>query len=188
MQESFIDSTVREGQARIGEYVLGWLERLDYAGKLDRAWPEEELAAVVWGRIERDFGAHWDGPVVTNRALAEVVATVMVEDYFASYPRRRASRYSVGGPLPDAGFRRCVLDFIHDLEEFAPAELPPRPETAAEVFWAEVRENPHRWGCSPGKGPFVDDEPRAREVAVEAIREYFHLRERVEEQRREDAA
>ena len=185
MREAFIDSAERGGQQRIREYVLGWLERLDYGGKLERAWPPAELARVVWDKVERDFTAHWRGPVVSNRELARVVALVVVEDYFECYPHRRGSRYSVRGPLTDAAFRRCVLDYVHDVEEFSPSELSDDPAEVVAVFWAEVRENPHRWGCSPEKGPFVDDEATAHRVALEVVGEYYTLRSRVAAQRAE---
>ncbi|MBW3628588.1 MAG: hypothetical protein KY464_04745 [Gemmatimonadetes bacterium] len=183
MNDAFIDCTTLEGQRRIRGYVLGWLERLDYGGRLDRGWPVEELAGRVWDRVEREFAAVWLGPVVENRALCRVIAETMVEDYYAAYPARRCHRYSVLGDLPDVTFRRCVLDFIQDIEEYEPAALPRRPESAAEEFWATVREHPDRWGCKPERGDFVDDEPHARALSVEVIREYFALQGRVAEQR-----
>jgi hypothetical protein len=183
MNEPFIDCTTLDGQRRIRGYVLGWLERLDYGGRLDRNWPVDELAARLWERVEREFAAVWLGPVVENRALCRVVAETMVEDYYAAYPRRRAFRYSVIGDLPDVTFRRCVLDFIQDLEEYEPEALPQRPEAAAEEFWATVRDHPDRWGCRPERGAFVDDERFARTLAVSVIREYFTLQGRVAERR-----
>jgi hypothetical protein len=183
MNEPFIDCTTLEGQRRIRGYVLGWLERLDYGGRLDRAWPIDELANRLWERVEREFAAVWLGPVVENRALCRVVAETMVEDYYAAYPQRRSCRYSVMGDLPDVTFRRCVLDFVQDMEEYEPEALPRRPEAAAEEFWATVREHPDRWGCRPERGAFVDDERVARTLAVTVIREYFALQGRVAEQR-----
>lgn len=188
MKDAFIDCTTLEGQRRIREYVLGWMERLDYGGKLDRSWPVEELADRIWDRVLREFSVAWDGPIVTNGPIAALIALTMVEDYFAAYPCRRASRYSVAGPLTDAEFRRCVLDFIHDLEEYEPAELSHRPESAAEVFWDSVRQAPERWGCSPERGDFVDDEERAREVVLEAIEDYFNLQWKVARRRRAEQA
>jgi hypothetical protein len=183
MNAPFIDCTTLDGQRRIRGYVLGWLERLDYGGRLDRNWPVCELADRLWERVEREFAAVWLGPVVENRALCRVIAETMVEDYYAAYPERRASRYSVVGVLPDVTFRRCVLDFVQDVEEFEPAALPRRPEAAAEEFWSTVREHPDRWGCRPERGAFVDDELRARQLSVEVIRDYFALQLRVAEQR-----
>lgn len=185
MHEPFLDSTTLEGQGRIREYVLAWLERLDYLDRLDRDWCADALGARIWSRVAEEFRAVWPGRVVTNTALAEVIASTMVEDYFAAYPQRRDSRYAVSGPLEDAGFRRCVLDFLHDLEEFEPAALPREAEDAAEVFWSEVRAHPERWGYSTDRGPFVDDPARARLVAVETIRQYFDLLRRVAEMREE---
>jgi hypothetical protein len=184
MAEVFVDCTTLAGQQRIRSYVMGWLERLDYAGRLERAWPAEELARRIWERVRQDFEPVWDGPVVANLPLTVVVATAMVEDYFAAYPVRRAVRYAVRGPLPDDEFRRCVLDFVHDLEEFEPAALPESAEDAADAFWSTVRASPMRWGCRPERGPLVDDERRAREVAVEAIREYFDARRRADRRSR----
>jgi hypothetical protein len=183
MTEAFIDCTTLDGQKRIRSYVLGWLERLDYAGRLDRCWPACELGARVWDRVEREFAAVWTGPIVENRDLSRLVAEVMVEDYYTAYPTRRDSRYAVVGSLPDVTFRRCVLDFVHDLEEFEPERLPRRPEAAAAEFWSSVETNPDRWGCRPDRGPFVDDERCAKRVAVDVIREYFALRARVAERR-----
>jgi hypothetical protein len=185
MTEAFIDCTTLAGQRRIRDYVQGWLERLDYAGRLDREWPPEELAARVWERVERDFAAVWPGPVVENRDLARVVATAMVEDYHAAYPVRRVFRYAVRGGLPDATFRRCVLDFLHDLEEYEPAELSRHPEVAASAFWSSVRTSPERWGVDGDPLTFVDDAPRAHHIAVEVIRDYFDLQARVERRRAE---
>jgi hypothetical protein len=184
MPEVFVDCTTWAGQQRIRTYVMGWLERLDYAGRLERGWPVDELAHRVWERVQQDFEPVWDGPIVDNVPLAVMVAAAMVEDYFAAYPERRRVRYAVRGPLPDHEFRRCVLDFVHDLEEFEPGSLPETPEDAAAAFWSTVAESPIRWGCSPERGPLVDDEPRAREVAVEAIREYFDTRRRAQRRRR----
>lgn len=183
MNDPFIDCTTLDGQRRIRGYVLGWLERLDYGGRLDRAWPMDELAGRLWERVEREFAAVWLGPVVENRALCRVIAETMVEDYYAAYPSRRAFRYAVVGALPDVTFRRCVLDFVQDLEEYEPAALPSRPESAADEFWATVRDHPDRWGCRTDRGPFVDDEPCARLLSVQVIREYFALQGRVAEQR-----
>ena len=154
MTDPFIDCTSLDGQRRIRGYVLGWLERLDYGGRLDRDWPVDELAC-------------------------RVVAETMVEDYYAAFPGRRGFRYSVTGPLPDVTFRRCVLDFIQDMEEYEPGALPPRADAAAEEFWSSVRADPDRWGVRPERGPFVDDEEQARELSVEVIREYHALRARV---------
>jgi hypothetical protein len=179
MEHPFVDSTTLQGQRRIREYVLGWLERLDYAGKLDREWPAEELGARIWARVLSEFRTAYKGPVVTNGPLAEVIATTMVEDYFAAYHQRRPCRYCVSGPLPDTDFRRCVLDFIHDLEEFEPECLPLLPEGAAAAFWQEIQERPHRWGYRADHGPLIDDPPRASEVALEAITEYYSLRSRL---------
>lgn len=187
MTEPFIDCSARAGQRRIRDYVLGWLERLDYAGRLDRAWPAEELGARVWDRVERDFAAVWRGPVVENRALARIVATVMVEDYYAAYPFQRVFRYTVRGSLPDVTFRRCVLDFVQDLEEYEPHELEYHPEAAADAFWSAVRASPERWGCRADPTSFVDDEARARRLSVEVIRDYFDLQARVERQRAAEA-
>lgn len=184
MTEPFIDCTTLDGQRRIRTYVLGWLERLDYAGRLDRAWPAEELACRIWDRVVREFVPAWKGPIVTNHPLSQVVATTMVEDYFAAYPQRRETRYTVRGPLTDQEFRRCVLDFIHDLEDYEPGQLPSDAEGAAESFWASVRAHPERWGYAEDRGPLVDDEARAREVALEAIRDYYDLQWRVSRQRR----
>ena len=179
MTDPFIDCTTLDGQRRIRGYVLGWLERLDYGGRLDRDWPVDELACRLWDRVEREFAAVWLGPVVENSALCRVVAETMVEDYYAAFPERRGFRYSVGGPLPDVTFRRCVLDFIQDMEEYEPGALPRRADAAAEEFWATVREHPERWGCRPERGDFVDDEISARDLSVEVIREYYALRARV---------
>lgn len=179
MSEPFIDCTTLHGQRRIRSYVLGWLERLDYAGRLDRCWPEAELALRIWDRVEREYAVAWKGPVVENRPLARVIACTMVEDYYRAYPERRICRYSVAGVLPDVTFRRCVLDFIHDIEEFEAAALPVEPRAAADVFWAAVRATPERWGCRGDRGPFVDDEPRAWSVALEVIEEYFDLQSRL---------
>lgn len=187
MTEAFIDCTTLAGQRRIRDYVLAWLERLDYSGRLDRDWPAEELGARVWERVERDFAAAWRGPVVENGGLARVVATVMVEDYYAAYPQRRVFLYTVRGALPDVTFRRCVLDFVHDLEEYAPHELTPHPEAAADAFWAAVRARPERWGCRADPATFVDDEARAHRLSVEVIRDYFDLQARVERQRAAEA-
>jgi hypothetical protein len=176
MEHPFVDSTTLQGQRRIREYVLGWLERLDYAGKLDRCWPAEALGSRIWARILSEFRAAYKGPVVNNGPLAEVIAATMVEDYFAAYAERRPSRYCVSGPLPDTDFRRCVLDFIHDLEEFEPECLPPLPEAAAVAFWQEIRERPQRWGYRASNGPLIDDESRAHQVALEAIVEYYTMR------------
>lgn len=188
MDDPFLDSATREGQGRIREYVLGWLERLDYRGRLDRDWSADALGARIWRHVEGELAAHWPGSVVTSRDLAEVIAAAAVEDYFAAYPRRRPTRYAVAGPLPDAGFRRCVLDFVHDLEEFEPAALPATPEAVAAAFRAEVEANPERWGCSEERGPFVDDPERAARVAVETVREYFDLLRRAAEARAGKAA
>ena len=177
--QPFIDSACLDGQRRIRDYVLGWLERLDYAGKLDRSWPTCELANRIWARIVSEFESVCENPVVSNGPLAEIIAETMVEDYFAAYPERRDCRYAVAGPLPDCEFRRCVLDFIHDLEEFEPAHLPQYPEAAVTAFWNELHERPHRWGYVAGRGPLIDDERRARAVALEAITEYYALRERI---------
>ena len=179
MTDPFIDCTTLDGQRRIRGYVLGWLERLDYGGRLDRDWPVDALACRVWERVERDFAAAWRGPVVENRALCRVVAETMVEDYYAAFPERRGFRYSVTGPLPDVTFRRCVLDFIQDMEEYEPGSLPRRPDAAADELWTSVQADPERWGVRPERGPFVDDEERARELSVEVIREYDALRARV---------
>jgi hypothetical protein len=179
MTEPFIDCTTLDGQRRIRGYVLGWLERLDYGGRLDRDWPVDELACRLWERVEREFAAVWLGPVVENRALCRVVAETMVEDYYAAFPERRGFRYSVAGPLPDVTFRRCVLDYIQDMEEYEPGALPRRPEAAAEEFWATVREHPERWGVRADRGDFVDDEIGARELSVDVIRVYYALRARV---------
>lgn len=183
MTEPFIDCTTLDGQRRIRGYVLGWLERLDYVGRLERSWPADQLADRVWDRVERDFHAVLQAPVVTNEALTRVIASTMVEDYFAAYPERRGTRYAVAGPLPDCEFRRCVLDFIHDLEEFEPAELPLAPEAAAAAFWCAIAESPERWGYASDRGPLVDDEDRARHIAVDAIRVYFDLRWRADRER-----
>lgn len=189
MREAFIDSTTLEGQHRIRSYVTAWLARLDYARKLQRAWSASELGGLVWTRIEQQYAAGWDGPVVTNRGLATVIATVAVEDYFATYPERRASRYAVRNPVEEGEFRRCVLDFVHDLEEFEPAELPDDPEEVVAAFWRDVRAHPDRWGYSERRGPFVDDEARAGEIATETVRAYAEqtrrlakLRESMEEE------
>lgn len=183
MQDPFLDSTTMEGQLRIREYVLRWLERLDYGDRLDRTWSPDDLGTLIWTRVAQEFGAFLPGRVVTNTALAEVIAATMVEDYFAAYPERRPSRYSVAGPLMDSGFRRCVLDFLHDLEEFEPAALPEDVREAADVFWYEVRTFPQRWGYSVDQGPFVDDQRRAEEVALETIRNYFDMLRRAAELR-----
>lgn len=183
MSEPFLNATTLYGQERVRSYVLGWLERLDYAGRLDRAWPADELGRMIWERVERDFRPHCSGEVVSNRPIAEVIATVMVEDYYAAYPERRSSRYSVGGPFGDEAFRRCVLDFLHDLEEFDEPEAAAHPHRAADAFWEHVREHPQRWGCSGARGAFVDDEPRARGVVLETLLEYRELMRRAEESR-----
>lgn len=176
MREAFVDSTTMEGQQRIRGYVLAWLERLDYAGDLERDEDPDVLGARLWEWVDREYAPVWKGEVVTNAPLARVIASTMVEDYLAAFPRRRASRYSVAGPLGDAEFRRCVLDFVHDLEEFEPESLPERPEAAADVFWSDVRENARRWGYDPARGPFVDDEFAAARVVLEAIRDYYALK------------
>lgn len=185
MTEPFIDCTTPRGLQRVRGYVLGWLERLDYAGKLQRSWPEAELGQRIWDKIEREFAAVWKGPVVANRPLAELISVSMVEDYFLAYPERRNSRYSVLGPLPDVAFRRCVLDYLHDLEEFEPAQVPARPELGADAFWDAVRTHPERWGCCAERGPFVDDEPLARRIALEVLHEYFAMQHLLEVQRAE---
>lgn len=179
----FVDSTTQEGVERIRGYALGWLERADYAGKLERGWPVEEIGRLLWARVEREFAPVWRGPVVSNRPLAQVIATSMVEDYFAAYPEKRTSRYAVSGALGDGSFRRCVVDFVHDLEEFDPGGVAEDPTVVAELFWDDVRVNPDRWGYDPERGPFVDDPQRARTVAEEAIREYFDLRHQIAEMR-----
>lgn len=184
MLEPFIDCTTLDGQRRIRGYVQSWLERLDYAGKLDRGWPARDLAERIWARVQRDFASAWAGPLVLNEPLTCVIASTMVEDYLDAYPERRATRYAVSGPLPDCDFRRCVLDFVHDLEEFEPAELPEAAERAAAAFWTAVEEHPEHWGYTPARGPLLDDPARARLVAQEAIRGYFQMRCRVEHQRR----
>lgn len=181
MQDPFVDATTLAGQARIRGYALGWLERLDYSGKLERQWSPDELGALIWRRVESEFAPVWPGDVVNNRPLAEVIAASMVEDYYGAYPERRLCRYAVAGPLGDLAFRRCVADFVDDLDEFAPEGLPEAPERAAEQFWREVRAHPERWGYRPAVGPFVDDEPRARVVVLDAIRECYDLRERAAE-------
>lgn len=183
MRDPFVDATTLAGQARIRGYALGWLERLDYSGKLEREWSADELGALLWRRIESEFAPVWEGDVVDNRALAEVIATSAVEDYFGAYPERRRCRYAVAGPLGDRAFRRCVADFVDDLEEFAPEGLPAAPEGVAERFWREVRAHPERWGYRPATGPFVDDEPLARTVALDEIRECYQLRARAAERR-----
>lgn len=181
MREAFLDAGSAVGQARIRSYVLGWLERLDYSDRLERCWPAAELAGAIWERVERDFAHHWVGPVVSNAPLARVIAETAVDDYLAAYPAARDCRYAVGCPLGDASFRRCVLDFLHDLEEFGPEELSADADEAALAFWREVRESPHRWEYSPQRGPFVDDEVRARRVVRETIEEWHELRERARE-------
>ena len=178
MTEPFIDCTTLRGGHRIRSYVLGWLERLDYSGKLDRGWPAEELGALVWKKVERDFAAVWRGPIVANAPLAEVIATTMVEDYYSAYPTRRTTRFTVVGPLDDGAFRRCVLDFVHDLEEFEPSRLDGGPPAILEAFWQAVGEDPSRWEWRPELGPFVDDEEYARVVALAAVQEYFALQDR----------
>jgi len=183
MHQPLIDSTTLEGQRRIRAFALCWLERLDYSRKLDRAWPAAELGNRLWARFEHEYAPHWRGPLVTNRPIAEIIATTMVEDYYEAYPERRASRYSVMGPLVDTPFRRCVLDFVHDLEEFEPAALPTSPLATAEMFWADVRANPERWDYDPEDGPFVDDEHHASLVALEALADYFALKTGVAELR-----
>lgn len=185
MKDAFIDCTTLEGQERIRRYVLGWMERLDYSGKLERSWPAEELACRIWNRVMREFSVAWKGPIVTNGPIAELIAVTMVEDYYAAYPERRRSRYTVAGPLSDAEFRRCVLDFVNDLEEYEPGQLSHRPEVTAELFWSTVERTPERWGCSTERGAFVDDERQAREVALLVIEEYFDLQWQVARQRRD---
>lgn len=172
MRDAFIDSTTLEGQHRIRSYVTSWLARLDYAGKLQRTWSPDELGGLVWERIEQQYRAGWEGPVVTNRAIAEVIASIAVEDYFTVYPQRRASRYAVANPVEEGEFRRCVLDFVHDLEEFEPGSWPAEAEEVVRAFWSEVRAHPDRWGYSARRGPFVDDEERAHAVALETVRGY----------------
>lgn len=181
MTDVFVKATTIDDQQRIRQYVLAWVERLDYGEKLDRGWPADELGARVWHKVEQEFSAVWEGPVTDNRALAEVIATVAVEDYYAAFPARRGARYSVAGPLGDHAFRRCALDFVHDLEEFEPAALPGTPEEAAAMFWDDAHRNPARWGCTRDLGPLVDDEPRARQVAQETIGEYYALRRQLRE-------
>jgi hypothetical protein len=174
----FIDCTTLEGQRRIRAYILAWLERLDYSGRLERSWPPDELGPCIWDRVEREFSAVWRGPIVENRSLSRVVAVTMVEDYYAAYPQRRATRYTVSGFLPDVCFRRCVLDFINDLEEYEPACLEGGAEAMAALFWESVRDNPERWGCRPEHGPFIDDEVIARSVVLEVIHDHLVLRVR----------
>jgi len=184
-KQPFVDSTVRDGQQRIRGYVVGWLERLDYSGKLDRAWSAEELGSRIWERIRGDYSTHLRGTsVATNDDLARVIAVAAVEDFFSTYPERRPYRYSVAGPLGSDPFRRAVLDFVHDLEEFEPASLPDTAAAAAEMFWADVQGSPRRWGYDPDRGPFVDDEGRARRVALEVMHDYFGLLREVEAMRR----
>ena len=149
----------------------------------DVSWPADQLGDRIWERVERDFRAVLQAPVVLNAPLTRVIASTMVEDYFSAYPERRCTRYAVSGPLPDDEFRRCVLDFIHDLEEFEPAELPLAPEAAAAAFWCAIAEAPERWGYAHDRGPLVDDEDRAHHVAVDAIRGYFDLRWRADRER-----
>ena len=180
MSDCFVDSTTMEGQRRIRAYALAWLERLDYADRLERAWDADELGQLLWERIDREFAPLWDGPVTRNRALAEVLCATMVEDYFSAYPQPRPSRYSVRDAFGDAVFRRCATDFIDDLDEYEPALLPADPAAAADLFWADVRVRPERWGYDPRRGPFVDDEAHARIVALEAITDYYALRDEVE--------
>lgn len=180
MTDCFVDSTTMEGQGRIRAYALAWLERLDYADRLEREWDADELGTMLWARIDHEFAPLWDGPVTCNRALAEIICAAMVEDYFAAYPEPRASRYSVRDDFGDSVFRRCATDFIDDLDEYEPALLPTDPAAAADLFWADVRVRPERWGYDPKRGPFVDDEAFARQVALEAITEYYALRDEVE--------
>jgi hypothetical protein len=172
----FIDCTTLEGQRRIRGYIQSWLERLDYSGRLERTWPPEELGCCIWDRVEREFSAVWRGPIVENRGLSRVIAITMVEDYFAAYSARRPTRYSVSGFLPDVCFRRCVLDFVNDLEEYEPGCLDGGAEAMAALFWDSVRETPERWGCRPEHGPFIDDELIGRSVVLEVIREHLELR------------
>jgi hypothetical protein len=181
MPDVFVASTTLQGQSRIREYVLAWLERLDYSGKLERSWPAEALGERIWHRVETEFAAVWDGPVTDNRMLAEIVAAAAVEDYYGAFPDRRGFRYVVHSPLGDAAFRRCALDFVHDLEEYEPAAMPTSPERAAELFWLDARSNPARWGCRADLGPLVDDESRAEEVVVETMREYYALKQQIRE-------
>jgi hypothetical protein len=181
MTDAFVKATTLEGQQRIRQYVLAWVERLDYGERLDRGWPADELGARVWHKVEQEFAAVWEGAVTDNRPLAEVIATVAVEDYYRAFPERREARYTVAGPLGDHTFRRCAVDFVHDLEEFEPAALPGSPEEAAAMFWDDAHRNPDRWGCKRELGPLVDDEARAREVAYEAIDEYYALRQQLRE-------
>jgi hypothetical protein len=181
MSDVFVDATTLPGQQRIREYVIAWLERLDYSEKLDRSWPADELGARIWNRVDQEFAAVWDGPVTDNRAIAEVIATIAVEDYYEAVPQRLGVRFSVSSPFGDASFRRCALDFVHDLEEYEPNALPTTAEEVAEMFWHDVHANPDRWGCKATLGPLVDDEGRAREIATETIREYFTLREQLRE-------
>jgi hypothetical protein len=181
MSDTFVEATTLSGQHRIREYVLAWIERLDYADRLDRAWPADELGARIWYKVEQEFSAVWTGGVTDNRALAEVIAAVAVEDYYTVFPQRRACRYVLDGPLGDHTFRRCAIDFVHDLEEYEPALLPACPDEAARMFWDDASRDPGRWGCRPHLGPLVDDEPLARDVAREAIREYYTLRRQVHE-------
>jgi hypothetical protein len=183
MHQPLIDSTTLEGQRRIRAFALCWLERLDYSRKLDRSWPATELGNRLWARFEHEYAPHCKGELVTNRPIAEILAISMVEDYYAAYPERRETRYTVTGPLDDAPFRRCVLDFVHDLEEFEPAVLPATPIAAAEMFWADVRANPARWDYDPEDGPFVDDEHYAGFVALEALNDYYALKAGVAELR-----
>ena len=183
MHQPLVDSTTLDGQHRIRAFALCWLERLDYSGKLDRGWPATELGNRLWARFEHEYAPHWQGPLVTNRMIAEVITTSMVEDYYDAYPQRRASRYAVTGPLEDTPFRRCVLDFVHDLEEFEAALLPATPLAAAELFWTDVRQNPQRWGYDPDDGPFVDDEHHAGYVALEVLCDYYALKQSVAELR-----
>lgn len=175
MMEPFIDCTRLEGQRRIRSYVLGWLERLDYAGRLDRSWPADALGQRVWERIDREYSVAWGGPVVSNQPLAAAIAATMVDDYYEAYPERRSCRYSVAGPLPDDTFRRSVLDFVQDLEEYEPTLLPGGARAAADAFWKAVHSSPERWGYRLDGGCFVDDEVRAKEVVVDVIEEYFAL-------------
>ena len=181
--DPFLDSTTLEGQQRIRSYILAWLERLDYAGKLNRGWSADELGAVLWERIRQEYSPHWDGALVSNEELARVIAATMVEDYFASYPQRRPSRYSVAGPFGDASFRRAVADFIGDLEDFEAAHLPSSPDDVAAMFWEDVASHPKRWGYDVERGPFVDDETVARRIAREAARDYYALRQSIAEMR-----
>jgi hypothetical protein len=171
----FVDSTTMEGQRRIRGYALALLERVDYHGKLERDWSEEALGRFVWERIRKEYASAWNGVFVSNEDLAVVIAITMVEDYYVAYPDQRQSRYAVSGPLPDVTFRRCVVDYLNDLEEFEPMLATGGIGEVAALFWKDVEAHPARWGYAATIGPFVDDRERAEAVAQEAIREYRDL-------------